>query len=92
MWESARSSGNWDQIAYDAGTIAGGALVGAAGAGFLGEQVNGYKSEPWSKQLDIEQQWDGSKGTVGDWLSEGPQPIHGRCGDSERRGCDQYVR
>jgi RHS repeat-associated protein len=96
-WSAASSAytGNWDQLAYDAGTLVGGAAVGGVGGRLTAEAVNGVKSPPWSISSDAAQHYDPSLGTVGEWLGTGLNPgsagaavASGGSGVASASGCD----
>jgi hypothetical protein len=65
---------NWLGLAYDAGSVLGGAAVGGAGGRTLAESVNGVPSRPWSWRSDLAQQYDPRLGSLRDWLGTGPNP------------------
>jgi RHS repeat-associated protein len=68
-------SSNWAGLAYDAGSVLGGAAVGVAGGGrAIAEGVNGVPSPPWSLRSDLSQGYKRDLGSPGQWLGTGPNP------------------
>jgi RHS repeat-associated protein len=67
-------TGNWDQVAYDVGGVAGGAAVGGAGGRAIAEGINGVPSPPWSWGSDISQGYQPQMGNLWQWLGTGPNP------------------
>ena len=67
-------SGNWAGVAYNAGSVAGGAAVGGAGGRFLAQGINGVASPAWSWASDLSQGYKSGLGSVGNWLGTGPNP------------------
>jgi RHS repeat-associated protein len=68
------SSGNWAGVAYNAGSVAGGAAVGGAGGRFIAQGINGAASPAWSWASDLAQRYNPSLGSIGNWLGTGPNP------------------
>jgi RHS repeat-associated protein len=79
---------NWDGLAYDIGTFAGGFATGFAGARIpaisgcsgnpvigraVAEGINGVKSGPF-RWKDSFQNYQSGKGSVYEWLGTGPNP------------------
>jgi len=56
--------GNWGAVAYDVGTILGGAAVGGAAGRAVAEGVNGVPSPPWSIPSDWAQGYDPNLGSI----------------------------
>lgn len=67
-------SGNWAGVAYNAGSVAGGAAVGGAGGRSIAQGINGAASPAWSWASDLAQRYNPSLGSIGNWLGTGPNP------------------
>lgn len=67
-------SSNWAGLAYDTGSVLGGAAVGGVGGRAIAEGINGVPSPPWSLRSDWSQGYNPSLGSPGQWLSTGPNP------------------
>lgn len=65
---------NWSGLAYDVGSVLGGAAVGGGGGRALAQGVNGVPSRPWSWRSDFAQHYDSKLGSLNDWLRTGPNP------------------
>jgi hypothetical protein len=65
---------NWSGLAYNVGSVLGGAAVGGAGGRTLAESVNGVPSRPWSWRSDHAQHYDPKLGSAQEWLGTGPNP------------------
>jgi RHS repeat-associated protein len=65
---------NWDGLAFDLGSLAGGALVGGFGGRSIAEGINGEPSSPWSPGSDLGDVFNPDKGTFPDFLRTGPSP------------------
>jgi len=67
------SSGNWNGLAFNAGSIVGGAGAGYALGGAAADIVNGGPSSSgWSLSGDLAMGYNPGLGSIGDWLSTGP--------------------
>ena len=67
--------GNWDQVAYDVGTIGGGALFAGTGGGLATvEAINGVPSPAWSLASDASQGYNPALGSIWAWLATGTNP------------------
>jgi hypothetical protein len=68
--------GDWDAVAFDAGTLAGGALFGGGRGRWLAETLNGIKSPPWSLASDFAQRYNPNfpGGSLGKWWGSGFNP------------------
>jgi RHS repeat-associated protein len=67
-------SGNWDQVAFDAGSVVGGGLAGwRFGSMFPGVD----RSQQWSLAKDWSQWYNPKLGSIGKWLSTGPDTLSG---------------
>ena len=64
-------TGNWDQIAYDVGALAGGTGAGSATGRFVAENVNGVPSGAF-KFNDAFQNFRAELGNLNQWLGTGP--------------------
>jgi hypothetical protein len=62
------SAGNWAGVAYDAGSVAGGAAVGLAGGGALANGIKSGATSGWSPASWIAQRFNPSLGSFGQWL------------------------
>src|SRR5216684_5519013 len=78
------AAGNWDGLAFDAGSLVGGSRVGGFGGRTIAEGINGEPSPPWSIRNEYRQLFDPSLGSIGDWLATGPNP--GSAGGSAALG------
>jgi hypothetical protein len=67
-------SANWNRLAYDAGSVLGGAIAGGLTGRAGAEAINDVKSPPWSLRSDAAQHFDPSLGSIGDWLGTGFNP------------------
>jgi RHS repeat-associated protein len=77
-------TGNWNGLAFNAGSIVGSRVVGGLGGGALAEGINGVPSKPWSITSDIDDHYNPSLGSPGDWIRTGPNP--GSAGGSAALG------
>ena len=68
------ANGNRDGLAYDAGSVVGGALAGGFAGRSIAEGVNRVPSPPWSLKSDRGQGFNPDLGSVWDWLGTGPNP------------------
>jgi hypothetical protein len=68
------SNSDWDGLAFDAGSLAGGALVGGATGRGLAEGINRTPSPKWNVKSDLAQRYDPRLGTLGDWIGTGSNP------------------
>ena len=67
-------TGNWDGLAFNAGSIVGSSVVGGAGGRALAEGINGVPSKPWSINSDIGDHYNPSLGSRAEWIRTGPNP------------------
>lgn len=65
-------SGNYAGLAYDVGSVGGGFLAGSGIGGRVGDAINPPATRGWSFGRDIQNRFDRSKGSVGNWLATGP--------------------
>ena len=89
IYQSAQS-GNWNQVAFDAGTLGGGLAVGGLGGG---RDLAGLSGTPSSvpetlnpiqavmNDLNVGN-FDHSQGSVTDWLGTAPTPLSGGVADA----------
>jgi RHS repeat-associated protein len=75
--------GNWDQVAFDAGTLTGGLVVGGGGGGrALAENITGSPSSikpSWNPFGDMSASYDSDypNGSLLNWLATAPTPQSG---------------
>src|SRR5581483_6235627 len=67
-------SSNWAGLAYDVGSVLGGAAVGGVGGRAIAEGINGVPSPRWSLGSDWSQRYNPNLGSPGQWLGTGPNP------------------
>jgi RHS repeat-associated protein len=77
-------TGNWDGLAFNAGSIVGSSVVGGLGGRALAEGINGVPSKPWSPASDLGDHYNPSLGSPADWIRTGPNP--GSAGGSAALG------
>jgi RHS repeat-associated protein len=78
----AITTGNWDPFAYSAGSLLGGAIVGAGTGSVVAPGLNGVPSPPWSIASDLAQVYNptwvdpvtGAPGSIGKWWGSGLNP------------------
>jgi RHS repeat-associated protein len=74
--------GDWDPLAYSAGSLLGGAIAGAGTGSLVAEGLNGVPSPPWSIASDLGQVYNpnwvdpvtGGPGSIGQWWGSGLNP------------------
>ena len=70
-------AGNSAAIAYDIGSIVGGAAVGAASGAAIANGIRPGATSGWSPASWIDQRFRPSLGSVGQWLGTGPTAASG---------------
>jgi hypothetical protein len=65
-------AGNSPAIAYDVGSLAGGAAVGYFGGGALANRIKFPASSGWSPTRDVANRYKPHLGSIGQWLGTGP--------------------
>jgi RHS repeat-associated protein len=67
-------SGNWGGLAFNMGSLFGGAGAGRIGGRAIAEGINGVRSPSWSWRSDASQGYNRGLGSPRDWLATGPNP------------------
>jgi RHS repeat-associated protein len=67
-------SSDWEGLAFDAGSLAGGILAGRATGRGVAETINGTPSPKWTRLSDAAQGYDPRLGSFGDWMGTGTNP------------------
>jgi hypothetical protein len=70
-------SGNVAGIAYDAGSVAGGAAVGFVGGGAIANGIRSPATSGWSPASWAAQRFSWGKGSIWNWLGTGPTAASG---------------
>jgi hypothetical protein len=66
---------NWNAVAFNIGSWAGGAALGTFGGGrLLAEGINGTPSPNWNMMNDFEQRFDPAQGPIPGWVATGTSP------------------
>jgi RHS repeat-associated protein len=78
------STGDWNGLAFNLGSLTGSSLVGGLGGRALAEGLNGVASPPWSLPSDWAQGYNPNLGSPADWLGTGTNP--GSAGGSAALG------
>ena len=67
-------NGNWDEVAYDAGSLLGGAVTVGISGRATAEAINGVESPPWSLSSDWSQRYNKTLGSPSDFFDTGFSP------------------